>query len=271
MKRLWICLALLGLVIYMGGCETCDTCCDERYDNQPPAVPTGVASITGDSYVVVYWNPVIEEDLAGYGVYRSRYDPGPYHRIGDVGRDEDTEFWDYGVTNGLTYYYAVDSYDMSGNESVLSYETVDDTPRPEGWDLQIFTTAANADESAIAIKPDEGFDTIILLNYQDDWAQYYLAAEGEGLLRFVPTGGNQIQDCGYTDHPDLIDEAPIDGWSESAAGVEVITGHTYVLRTTSGYYGKIWVDTKGPNWVLVYWAFQGQRWSTELAPPRRGA
>jgi hypothetical protein len=271
MKKLSVCLGLLGLMILLGGCETCDRCCNEPRDTQPPAVPSGVASITGDGHVVVYWNPVIEEDLAGYGVYRSRYDLGPYRRIGDVGRDEATEFWDYDVTNGLTYFYAVDSYDFYGNESVLSYEMVDDTPRPEGWDLQIFTTAANADESAIAIKPDQGFDTIILLNYQDDWAQYYLASDGKGVLRFVPKGANQIQDFGYVDHPDFVDEAPMDGWSTSPAGVEVIAGHAYVLRTTTGYYGKIWVDTKGHNWVLVYWAFQSKPWLTELAPPRRGA
>ena len=141
MKKLWVCLGLLGLAVYMGGCETCDTCYDDCRDNQAPAVPTGVATITGDGYVVVYWNPVVEDDVAGYGVYRSRYDLGPYQRIGDVKWDEETEFWDYEVTNGLTYFYAVDSYDFHGNESVLSYEMVDDTPRPEGWDLQLFTTA----------------------------------------------------------------------------------------------------------------------------------
>ena len=271
MKKLRACLVLLGLIVCIGGCETCDRCCDEPRDTQPPAVPCGVASITGDGHVVVYWDPVVEADLAGYGVYRSRYDRGPYHRIGDVAWDEDTEFWDYDVTNGLTYFYAVDSYDLSGNESDLSYEMVDDTPRPEGWDLQIFSTAAYADESAIAIKPDQGYDTIILLNYQHVWAQYYLAEDGEGLLRFVPKNGNQIQDYGYVEHPDVVDVAPIDGWSAATSGVEVIAGHAYVLRTTTGYYGKIWVDTKGPNWVLVYWAYQGKPWSTELAPPRRGA
>jgi hypothetical protein len=271
MKRLVACIGLLVLMAYMSGCETCDRCCDQPRDTQPPAVPTGVASITGDGYVVVYWNPVVEEDLAGYGVYRSRYDRGPYYRIGDVTWDEDTEFSDYGVTNGLTYFYAVDSYDFSGNESDLSYEMVDDTPRPEGWDLQIFTTAANADESAIAIKPDEGYDTIILLNPRHEWAQYYLDVDGEGLLRFVPKNANQIQDYGYVEHPDVVDEAPTDGWSASQEGVEVIAKHAYVLKTTTGYYGKIWVDIEGPNWVVVYWAFQGKPWSTELAPPRRGA
>jgi hypothetical protein len=177
---------------------------------------------------------------------------------------------DYDVTNGLTYFYAVDSYDFHGNESDLSYEMVDDTPRPEGWDLILYTTEYLADESAIAIKPDEGYDTIILLNYEDPWAQYYLAVDGEDLLRIVPVGANRIQDYGYTEHPDEADVAPMDGWSSSAGGVEVIEGHTYILRTSTDYYGKIWVEDDRPNWIKVYWAFQSKRWSTELAPPRRG-
>ncbi len=273
MKRLVIGLCALTLVACLGGCETCDDCGDcYRYcvDTQPPAVPTGVGSITGDGYVMVYWNPVYEDDMAGYGVYRSRYDDGPYRRIGDVHWDDETVFYDESVVNGLTYFYAVDAYDYNGNESDLSYETVDDTPRPEGWGLQWFTLGYDPDECAIAIRPDE-YDTILIVPYDNAWAQYYLAVDGEGLLRIIPLYGNQIQDYGYTEHPDEVDVAPVDGWSSSASGVEVILGHTYVLRTATGYYGKVRVETEGPNWIVAYWAFQSKRWSTELAPPGRGA
>jgi hypothetical protein len=51
----------------------------------------------------------------------------------------------------------------------------------------------------------------------------------------------------------------------------VILNHTYILRTATGYYGKIRVETIGPNWAVVYWAFQGQQWNTELAPRLVGA
>jgi hypothetical protein len=272
MRRLIVLLCLIGATVYLTGCE-CDTCGPDRHgciDYQAPAVPTGVASITGDGYVMVYWNPVYEDDMAGYGVYRSRYDEGPYRRIGDVDWDEETVFYDEDVINGLTYFYAVDAYDFSGNESDLSYETVDDTPRPEGWGMQWFTIEHDPDGCAIAIVPDE-YDTILLVPYNHVWAQYYLRVDDEGLLRIAPIGGNQIQDYGYTEHPDEVDEAPLDGWSLSVEGVEVIYGHTYILRTVTGYYGKVRVETEGPNWIVVYWAFQSKRWSTELAPPKRGA
>jgi hypothetical protein len=229
-----------------------------------------VGSITGDGYVMVYWNHVYEDDVVGYGVYRSRYADGEYKRIGDVDWDEEAVFYDENVVNGLTYYYAVDAYDYSGNESDLSYETVDDTPRPEGWGLQWFTVSYEADESAIAIRPDD-YDTILLVPYDHRWAQYYLNIDREGILRIVTLNGNQIQDYGYTEHPDEVDMAPVDGWSSSTSGVEVILGHTYVLRTTTGYYGKVRITTVGTNWVVAYWAFQSKRWSTELAPRKQDA
>jgi hypothetical protein len=269
----WVALLLCVLAGLAAGCDTCDTCGlhdGSCTDDQPPAVPTGVRTITGDTYVIVEWDPVRVDDLAGYGVYRGTEAFGTYYRIGDVSRGEETSFFDDGLTNGMTYYYAVDAYDIYGNESVLSYETVDDTPRPEGIDLQWFTVAYDADASAIAILPFQ-YDTLVLTSYRSSLAQYYLTRDTDGVLRIVPLGDNQIQDMGYTYGWDEISEAPEDGWSESPVGVEVIRFHTYVLRTVNGFYGKIRVLTEGPGWILADWAFQIQQWSTELAPKVRGA
>jgi hypothetical protein len=272
-------VAMLSLVALTLGCDdgcwgTCEDC-----DDQAPAVPTGVGSITGDTYVVVYWNPVHEEDLAGYGVYRSRNEEGPYSRLGDVDRGEATRFTDEDLTNGTTYYYAVDAYDYTGNESDLSYETVDDTPRPEGWELTWYTRQYKPLEAGIAILPDD-YDTLVLMPYNSMGAQYYLMTDAGGCMRIVAWRDvhgfpNLIQDYGYTGHPDDVDNAPTEGWSSCADGVEVIVGHTYILKTSTGYYGKIRVEEMGSEGIIVYWAFQGKRGSTELAPvcgggPKRG-
>jgi hypothetical protein len=276
MKNLIILVGVLAFCI--AGCETCDDDCicdyDHCYDTQPPAVPTGVRSITGDGYVIVVWNPVYEEDLAGYGVYRSRFELGPYARIGDVGWDEEASLVDDGVTNGMTYFYAVDAYDYNGNESDLSYETVDDTPRPEGWDLELYTTQYDPGQSAVAILPNQ-YDHLLVLRYDDARAQYYLTTDAKGCLRLVPLRDaygfpNLIQDYGYTYSEDDVDEAPTDGWSHCEDGVEVIAGHTYILKTSTGYYGKIRVESMGSYWIVVYWAFQEKHGSTELAPSRKG-
>ena len=267
-----VALLLCVLAGFVAGCDTCDTCdpCDGPcYDDQPPAIPTGVRTITGDTYVIVEWDPVRVDDLAGYGVYRSTEAFGTYYRIGDVGWDEETSYFDDGLTNGMTYYYAVDAYDIHGNESELSYETVDDTPRPEGINLQWFTVAYDPDESAIAILPFQ-YSTIVITSYMNSIAQYYLTRDSQGVLRIVPLGDNQLQDMGYTYGWDEISEAPEDGWSESPDGVEVIQFHTYVLRTVNGFYGKIRVLSAGPGWIYADWAFQNKQWSTELAPRVRG-
>ena len=262
------------LLIWLVGCETCcdsDCCSGCGVDTDPPAVPTGVSSITADGYVIVVWNPVYQADVAGYGVYRSTVANGPYYRIGDVLADEPTEFVDSEVSNGITYYYAVDAYDYSGNESDLSYETVDDTPRPEGWDLKWYSIAFKPNESAIAILPDLYRDLVVVHN-ESPMAQYELDFDGY-CLRIYPLRDSfgilhLIQDFGYTYSIDDVDMAPTEGWSAACDGVEVIAGHTYVLRTSTGYYGKVRVVSAGPDYIVIDWAYQVQRGSTELSPRR---
>ena len=274
-------LVVASLAVIVVGCDNLDHCCDNDWecDYQAPAVPTGVGSITGDTYVVVYWNPVYENDVDGYGVYRSRDEFGAYARIGQVDADEVTEFWDEDLTNGTTYYYAVDAFDYAGNSSELSYETVDDTPRPEGWNLIWYERHYLPGEAGLAIMPDE-YDAPVVVPYNHASANFYLSYDGGGCMRIVPAPeaaifANLIQDFGYTGSPDEIDQAPTLGWSASPDGVEVILGHSYVFKTSAGYYGKLRVEEMGSEGIIVYWAFQGKRGSTELAPvvgtsPKRG-
>ena len=276
MRKVISFVLLVGLLAT--GCEVCDNCisdCDycNCIDDQPPAIPTGVYSITGDGFVIVRWNPVYEADLAGYGVYRSHCDEGRYTRIGEVRRGEETEFIDYDVVNGVTYFYAVDAFDYSGNESELSYETVDDTPRPEGWDVEWYTYEYKPEDCAIVFLPDN--ETIAFTERTDPSAQYYLTRDGEGCMRIVPLHDiygfpNLIQDYGYTYSIDDVDEAPIEGWSSSSLGVEVIVGHTYVMKTSNGYYAKVRVASMGNYWIVIDWALQIQQGSTELSPPAWG-
>jgi hypothetical protein len=267
----WFAAVAASVLFAVFGCDS-EHCPCGLDDNMPPAVPTGVNSITGDGYVIVYWNPVYEEDLAGYGVYRSLTEFGKYTLIGVVYRDEDTEFEDDNVANGVTYYYAVDAFDYSGNESELSYETVDDTPRPEGWDLAWCAKQFEPDEAGIAIVP-ETYDTPVFLPYNSAGAQYYLDAEDVACMRIMPRRDalgfpNLIQDYGYAASPDEVSEAPTQGWSACDSGVEVILKHVYILKTSTGYYGKIWVSDISRCGVFIYWAFQGKKGSTELMLPR---
>jgi hypothetical protein len=104
-------LLLVGLVVSLGltGCYEKDTVV--YVDDNPPAVPTGVYTITGDGEVEVLWYPVREDDVDGYGVYRSFDADGAYQRIATL-RDPLADYYvDRSVQNGQTYYYAVDAFD----------------------------------------------------------------------------------------------------------------------------------------------------------------
>src|SRR5512140_2088605 len=94
--------------IILAGCDDCweAPCCGNGWhaDVEPPAVPAGLAAVTGDGEVFLSWLPCEDADLAGYRIYASDRAQGIYESIGETGR---TRFVDYGARNGRTYYYAV--------------------------------------------------------------------------------------------------------------------------------------------------------------------
>lgn len=88
-------------------------------DSTAPPVPTGVSATGGHTTVQVSWTAVSAADLAGYRVYRGPSASGPWTEAttNPVGG---TTFQVTGLTNGTTYWFAVSSEDVSGNESARS-------------------------------------------------------------------------------------------------------------------------------------------------------
>jgi chitinase len=76
--------------------------------------------------VTLAWDPNLESDLDGYGVYFQKAGSGlSYDLYGYVGTTElgdanSPEFTVTGLQQGATYYFAVTAYDASGNESAYS-------------------------------------------------------------------------------------------------------------------------------------------------------
>lgn len=89
-------------------------------DLTPPAVPTGIGAVAGDSSLAISWGAVTDADLGGYRIYvnGALVDgvPAGTHEL-VVG----------GLTNYTSYSVTVTSVDVHGNESVRS-ETVTGTP-----------------------------------------------------------------------------------------------------------------------------------------------
>lgn len=83
-------------------------------DEFPPAPPRGLNAIAGLSGVELAWERNVEEDLAGYQVYRGLED-GPLEKLGDpvsLPAASDTT-----AAAGRRYRYAVAAVDTAGNVS----------------------------------------------------------------------------------------------------------------------------------------------------------
>ena len=254
----------LTLLLLLSGCRDEST---SVRDLTPPAAPRGVYTVTGDGEVFVHWLANTERDVAGYRIYEAPCESGgscPYDRVGSTVA---TSFTVTGLTNGVTRYYAVAAYDHAGNESDLSYETLFDTPRPEGFGrtLNNYLDTPNSsgyDFSALATRP-----------WDDPTADMFFGYNGSVYQMFVPDLQTDIQDAGYASSLDAVDFAPSSGWSPTGS-VELIVGHCYVVWTRDDHYAKFRVtqitppSTGVPATVRFDWAYQVDPGNRELRASR---
>lgn len=246
-------LALAAIWLSLLGCY------DEvvyQPDVEPPAVPRGVQSITGDDEVILSWYPNAENDLAGYRVYRGYSESGDYYRIATTSA---VSFVDRDVTNGRTYYYAVSAYDANDNESDLSYDLVFDTPRPQGRGVRLL------DFNVVPAAAGYDFHTFRTQHFQaataDIYFEYHAASGGQFIN--VANTLTDIQDMGFTESFDDVGYAPQDGWSPLGY-VECIAGHTYIVWTDDDHYSKIRVVAANQQFVEFDWAYQIAAGNREL-------
>jgi hypothetical protein len=270
MKQLII-IALFLMAAIFAGCEDSST----KYvsTDNPPARPQGVYSITGDEMVTVIWLPVLENDVKEYWVWRSPDDSAYYY----LDATTETYYVDDSVTNGVTYFYAVSAVDQNNHESKLSYETVFDTPRPEGTNVLLFSMYQDASRS--------GFDLSeqAVVPWNDPNADFFLSFDSTfkspdtATMAFfinVSDTMTDIQDMGFTHSFDEISYVADSLMADSAAGwskvgwSEVIFGHTYVFWTADNHFAKIRIyQIVEPSAIAFDWAYQTAPGNLELAPP----
>jgi hypothetical protein len=262
MRARW--LLLIAAVAALSGCHDETTA---PRDRTPPAAPRGFRSVTGDHTVYLSWLANTEPDVAGYRIYQAECASGPNCPYTRIGSTANTNLTVSGLSNGITAYYAVAAYDFAGNEGELSYETVFDTPRPEGVSAQLadfLTSPATAgwDFSAEQVR-----------RWDDGAADMFYGYNGSVFQMFVPNL-TDIQDAGYASSLDAVDFAPNNGWSPTGA-VELISGHCYLVWTSDNHYAKFRVtrfipQISGPPKVEFDWAYQVAVGNPELrARPAR--
>lgn len=253
-------LITLMFAMLFGGISGCYIDTTDDRDDEPPAIPRGVRTITGDEQVIVEWYPNGEYDLAGYRVWRGPDGTNFNEMLREVPQGT-TRYTDTTVRNGVTYYYAVSAYDIHDNESDLSPENAWDTPRPEGRnialdDYNLFPERSGFDFS----QPQKGsipWDaaaTDIYFGLDTEIGVTYLYSDNETLM----------QDLGYHEDFDGVDVVPEIGYT--TLFVELIEGHIYALYTPDGNFAKIRVRELYDDAVIFDWAYQTDPENVQLAP-----
>ena len=223
----------------------------------PPAAPRGLQSITGDNQVFLSWLANTESRVTGYRIYSGACAGGrscPYDRIGATTA---STFVVEGLTNGQTRYFAVSAVDAEGNESDLSYDTIYDTPRPEGTGLAL------ANYLSDSLHAGYDFSGFAIRSYTSPLVDIFYGASGGQVLMIAPFADTEIQDAGYANSLDAVDFAPAAGWSPSGT-VELIAGHCYVVATNDNHFAKFRVTSLTSARVVVDWGYQVAAGNPEL-------
>lgn len=265
MKRFIAFVLLLGAAAFFAGCDDDDHIVTTEYGT--PQRPQNVFSVTGDEEVRLFWLPVEYDNLQFYRIWRNTDGGNQYYLYDtvlsyfDISVYED--YTDYNVTNGHTYWYAVTTYGLDGEESELSYELIYDTPRPEGAGLIITDTetdelTAGFDFSTQLVLPWDHPNTDVFVDYDAGLETYFLNAANTNVY---------IQDMGFTSNFEEISFAPDTGWS-FVGWQEIIEGHTFVIWANN-HYAKLRVNYADydDGWVEFEWAFQVDEDNPQLAPP----
>ena len=252
MKRLWF--VPIALLVLVAGCfEDNNHNVVAPRDTVAPAAPRGLFSVTGDGEVFLHWQANTESDVVGYRVYKSPCASGSSCPYDLVGATTGTSFTVSGLSNGVTRFFAVAAYDRAGNESDLSYNDLDDTPRPEGFGRSL----TNATDGPATAGWD--FSAFAVVPWDDTHADVYFSKSGGVLHMVAPFVDTNLQDAGFASSLDAVDFAPTSGWSPSGT-VELIVGHCYVARIdaspTISNYAKFRVTSLDASQVTFDWAYQ---------------
>ena len=99
-------------------------------DIYPPAQPAGLqavfSSVGQKPFIDLTWAPNMENDLAGYNVFR-RTEGGQPQKLNPQ-LVQVSSYRDEAVEPGKEYFYAVSAVDLRGNESPRSAQTSETVP-----------------------------------------------------------------------------------------------------------------------------------------------
>ncbi len=163
---------------------------ESEIPNDPvPSDPTGLTATAGDLEANLDWDDNIEEDLAGYNVYRSLTSGSGYTKVN--GSPVGTSYYtDTGLNSTVTYFYVVTAVDYGNGESGYSNEdfaTPTDPPPAAPTGL-----TATPHDSEIELDWDDNSESDL-----DGYNVYRSITSGSGYSKI---NGSLIETSNYTDY-----------------------------------------------------------------------
>jgi hypothetical protein len=140
----------------------------------PPAIPTGLAAVSGSNQVLLTWSPVL--NATTYNVKRSSTSGGPYSTL--ASGVSAASFTDFAVTYGATYYYVVSAVNSLGESLNSSEASVTVITAPTRIEAENYTSMSG-------IQTENCSEGTLDVGYIEsgDWCGYNGVNFGPGTLR----------------------------------------------------------------------------------------
>ncbi len=214
-------------------------------DLMPPAAPTMLSALPGESAVTLDWTDNAEPDLADYTVHRSTNSGSGYAAISTgiaFSSHNDTP-----VANATTYYYVVTALDANRNESAYSTE-VSVTP-------QLDATDSDGDGMPDNWESIHGFNPVSAGEQGDDPDSDGFTNGFEYITDTDPLDENSWQTFSLEIDP---------GTSDPTARFSTSVNRRYTIRYRTNLVDGVWQDLGTPS-------FLGTGSETDIPDPAAGA
>ncbi len=273
----WVQAAMLALSLPLAACT--EKVAGNNTNTVTLPAPDSLTSISLDGAIHLQWADnayaFAPSDFDHYRVYSTSYSIDA-NTCGTSWALEGTTvsptFLVGALTNGVGLCFAVSAVSIDGTESTWS-PLRNDTPRPDGLNVIVFTAAGNPLQSGFRFYKDLNNDGLVSRNElglvgasTDTAMDFTITPDSAGNLYLTPKrAATDLMVYGNTPITALtdIDFAPISGYARSAIQAKPLWGYVFRFNEGAFYrYGGLRVSAVGTNYVIFDWSFQ-----TDLGDP----
>ena len=122
----------------------------QEMDMIVPGTVTGLVGTGAATTITLMWKKSASADLAGYNIYRSSAQAGPFTRLNAIPTDRTAVYVDEALPALTRFYYQVSSVDSSGNESAKSSVASASTNPPMAAGFPLITERSMPSSPVIA-------------------------------------------------------------------------------------------------------------------------